>query len=124
MAQELSRLAARLEAARSGIAGLAQSRERVRAQMTALEQQEAKLGRQAAVARQFGREDIGHAARARQQEAQRERAELAVQLGQLLDEEAKLTIAAQQLQARKARIYWSGLHAQDGGDPFDASGRP
>lgn len=124
MAQELSRLAARLEEARSGIAELARSRERVQAQVTALEQQEAKLGQQATVARQFGREDLAHKARTRQQEVQSQRAELAVQLSQLLDEEAKLTIAAQRLQARKARIYWSGLQAQDGGDPFDATGRP
>jgi phage shock protein A len=124
MAQELSRLAARLEEARSGIAELARSRERVQAQMTALEQQEAKLRQQATVARQFGREDLAHKARTRQQEVQSQRAELAVQLGQLLDEEAKLTIAAQRLQARKARIYWSGLQGQDGGDPFDATGRP
>ena len=124
MALELSRLAARLEEARSGIAELARSRERVQAQMTALEQQEAKLGQQATVARQFGREDLAHKARTRQQEVQSQRAELAVQLGQLLNEEAKLTIAAQRLQARKARIYWSGLQAQDGGDPFDATDRP
>jgi phage shock protein A len=124
MAQELSRLAARLEEARSGIAELARSRERVQAQMTALEQQEAKLGQQATVARQFGREDLAHKARTRQQEVQSQRAELAAQLGQLLDEEAKLTIAAQRLQARKARIYRSGLQAQDEGDPFDATGRP
>ena len=124
MAQELSRLAARLEEARSGIAELARSRERVQAQMTALEQQKAKLGQQATVARQFGREDLAHKARTRQQEVQSQRAELAVQLSQQLDEEAKLTIAAQRLQARKARIYWSGLQAQDGGDPFDATGRP
>ena len=124
MAQELSRLAARLAETRSGIAGLARSRERIQAQMTALEQQEANLGRQAAVARRFGREDLAQVARARQQEAQSQREELAAQLGQLLDAEAKLTIAAQRLQARRARIYWSGLQAQGGGDPFDASGRP
>jgi phage shock protein A len=80
MAQELSRLAARLEEARSGIAELARSRERVQAQMTALEQQEAKLRQQATVARQFGREDLAHKARTRQQEVQSQRAELAVQL--------------------------------------------
>jgi phage shock protein A len=124
MTQELSRLAARLEEARSGIAGCVRSRERVQARMTALEQQEAKLRRQAAVARQFGREDLADMARARQREAQSQRAELAAQLGQLVDEEAKLTIAAQRLQARKARIYWFGLQGQDGGDPLDASGRP
>jgi phage shock protein A len=124
MAQELSRLAARLEEARSGIAELGRSRERVQAQMTALEQQEARLGQQAAKARQFGREDLAHKARTRQQEMQSQRAELAVELGQLLDEEAKLTIVAQRLQARKARIYWPGLQAQDGEDPFDDTGRP
>jgi phage shock protein A len=117
MAQELSRLAAQLEEARSGIAGIAQSRVRVQAQITALEQQEAKLGQQAAVALRFGREDLANVARARQQEAQSQRAELAVQLSTLLDEEAKLTIEAQRLQARKARIYWSGLQARDGGEP-------
>ena len=124
MAQELPRLAARLEKARSDIAALAQLRERVQAQMTVLEQQEAKLGRQAVTARQFGREDLTHVALARQQEAQSQRAELAVQLGQLLGEEARLTIAAQQLQARKARIYWFGLRGQDGEDSLDTDGRP
>jgi len=124
MAHELSRLTARLGEARSGIAELARTRERVQAQMTALEQQEAKLGQQAAKARQFGREDLAHKARTRQQEVQSQRAELDVQLGQLLDEEAKLTIAVERLQARKARIYWSGLRAQDEGDPFDATDRP
>ena len=44
MGQELPRLAARLEEVRSGIAALARSRERVQAQITVLEQQEAKLG--------------------------------------------------------------------------------
>jgi phage shock protein A len=117
MAQELSRLAARLEEARSGIAELARSRERVQAQMTALEQQEVTLGQQAARARQFGREDLAQKAGARQQEARNQRAELAIQLSQLLGEEAKLTTAARRLQARKARIYWSGLQGQDGGDP-------
>jgi len=116
MAQELPRLAARLAEARSGITRLARSRERVQAQLTALEQQEVKLGRQAAKAREFGREDLAQVARARQQEAQRQRAELAVQLGQLLDEEAKLTLEVQRLQARKARIYWSGLQDQDSED--------
>ncbi len=72
----------------------------------------------------IGGEDIAHAAEAGQQEARNQRAELAVQLGQLLAEEAKLAVAVQQLQARKARIYWSGLQGRDGADPFDASGRP
>ncbi len=122
--QELPRLTARLEKMRSGIAALAQSRERVQAQITVLEQQEAKLGGQAAKARQMGREDLARAALARRREAESQRTELAVQLDQLLGEEAKLTIAAQRLQARKARIYWFGLQDQDREDAFDPDVRP
>jgi phage shock protein A len=121
MGQELPRLAARLEEVRSGIAALAQSRERVQAQIAVLEHQEAKLGGQAAKARQMGREDLARAALARQREAESQRAELAVQLDQLLGEEAKLTIAAQRWQARKARIYWFGLEAEDREDGFDTN---
>lgn len=112
MAQELPRLSARLEKARSDIAALAQSRKRIQAQMTVLEHQEAKLGQQGAKARQIGREDLARVALARQQEAQSQRAELHDQLGQLLGEEARLTIAAQRLKARKARIYWFGLQGE------------
>jgi phage shock protein A len=124
MGQELPRLAARLEEVRSGIAVVAQSRERVQAQIAVLEQQGAKLGGQAAKARQMGREDLARAALARQREAESQRTELAVQLDQLLGEEAKLTTAAQRLQARKARIYWFGLQDQDREDAFDTNVRP
>lgn len=124
MGQELPRLAARLEKVRSGIAALAQSRERVQAQITVLERQEAKLGGQAAKARQMGREDLARAALARHREAESQRTELAVQLDQLLGEEARLTIAAQGLQARKARIYWLGLQDQDREDAFDTNVGP
>jgi len=124
MAQELPRLSARLEKARSEIAAVAQSRKRIQAQMTVLEQQDAKLGQQAAKARQIGREDLAHVALARQQEARSQRAGLHDQLGQLLSEEARLTIAAQRVQARKARIYWFGLQGQDGEDSVDTGGRP
>jgi phage shock protein A len=124
MAQELPRLSARLEKARSDIAALAQSRKRIQAQMTVLEQQEAKLAQQAAKARHMGREDLAHVALARLQEAQSQRAGLHDQLGRLLGEEARLTIAAQRLQARKARIYWFGLKSQDGEDSLDTGGRP
>jgi phage shock protein A len=119
MAQELPRLSARLEKARSVIAELAQSRKRVQAQMTALEQQETKLAQQAVVARKLGREDLALKAKARQQEAQTRRAGLAVQLGQLLDEEAMLTSRAQRLQAARARIYWFGLQNQNSLDRED-----
>jgi phage shock protein A len=117
MTQELPRLSARLEKAHAEIAALAQSRKRILAQMTVLEQQEAKLGQQAAKARQLGREDLAQVALARQKEAQSQRAGLPDQVGRLLGEEARLTIAAQQLQERKARIYWFGLQGQDGEDP-------
>ncbi len=66
----------------------------------------------------MGREDLARAALARQREAESQRTELAVQLDQLLGEEAKLTIAAQRLQARKARIYWFGLQDEDREDAF------
>ena len=122
--QELPRLTARLEEVRSGIAALAQSRDRVQAQITVLEQQEAKLGGQAAQARQMGREDLARAALARQREAESQRTELASQLDQLLGEESKLTIAAQRLQARKARLYWFGVQDQDQDDAFDTNVRP
>jgi hypothetical protein len=124
MGHELPRLAARQEEVRSGIAALAQSRERVQAQISVLEQQEAKLGGQAAKARQMGREDLARAALARQREAESQRTELAFQLDQLLGEEVKLTIAAQRLQARKARIYWFGLQDGDGENAFDTNVRP
>jgi phage shock protein A len=122
--RELPRLTARLEEVRSGIAALAQSRDRVQTQITVLEQQEAKLGRQAAKAGQMGREDLAHAALARQQETESQRTELASQLDQLLGEEVKLTIAAQRLQARKARIYWFGLQDEDREDLFDTNVGP
>jgi phage shock protein A len=121
--QELPRLTARLEGVRSGIAALAQSRERVQAQITVLEQQGAKLGGQAAKARQMGREDLARAALARQREAESQRTELASQLDQLLGEEVKLTIAARRLQARKARIYWFGVQNEDREDAFDTNVR-
>ena len=124
MGQELPRLAARLEKARADIAAVARSRERVQAQITVLNQQEAKLGGQAAKAREMGREDLARTALARQWEAERQRTELAVQLEQLQGEEASLTIVAQRLQARKARIYWFGLQDQDREDAFDTNVRP
>ncbi len=120
----MPRFAARLEKVRSGIAALAQSRERVQAQITVLEQQEAKLGGQAGKARQMGREDLARVALARQREAESQRTELAFQLDQLLGEEVKLTLAAQRLQARKARIYWFGLQDEDREDAFDTNVRP
>jgi phage shock protein A len=124
MGQELPRLAARLEKARADIAAVARSRERVQAQITVLNQQEAKLGGQAAKAQQMGREDLARTALARQREVESQRTELAVQLDQLQGEEASLTIVAQRLRARKARIYWFGLQDQDREDASDTNVRP
>jgi hypothetical protein len=72
----------------------------------------------------MGREDLAGAALARQREAVSQLVELAAQLNKLLGEEAKLTIAAQRLQARKAQIYWFGLQDQDREDAFDTNVRP
>jgi phage shock protein A len=96
----LPKLAELLEQLRSGIAGVAQSRERVRESMTALAQAQAKLGQQAETARRFGREDLAQAALARQEAARSQLASLAIQHGQLLAEEASLTTTAQALQAK------------------------
>ena len=62
---------------------------------------------------QFGADRVGIAL-ARQQEAASQRAELAIQLGQLLGEEAELTIAAQRLQAGGGERDISRIRASDG----------
>lgn len=115
MATELSRLEDLLRRVRFGVADLELSRERVQAQITALEQEEAKLAAHADKAREMGREDLVHIALARRQEAEGHRVELAVQLDQVLAEEAKLTIAGQRLQTKKALCRF-GLDDQDGED--------
>jgi phage shock protein A len=104
--QEWLRLDDLLRRTRLGIADHELSRERVQAQVTSLEQEEAKLAAQAVKARQMGREDLAHVALARQREAAGRRTELAVQLDQVLAEEAKLTVAAQRLQTKKARYQY------------------
>ena len=113
MDQEWLRLDDLLRRTRLGIADHELSRDRVQAQIISLEQEEAKLAAQAVKARQLGREDLAHVALARQQEAAGRRAELAVQLDQVLAEEAKLTVAAQRLRTKKAR-YQFGLDDQAG----------
>jgi phage shock protein A len=115
MATELWRLLDQLRRVRFGIADLELSRERVRARITALDQEEAKLAAQAVKARQLGRDDLARIALARQQEAADHRAELAAQADQILGEEAKLTTAAQRLETKKA-LYQFGLDTQGGED--------
>jgi phage shock protein A len=113
MATEWWRLLEQLTRVRYGIADLELSRERVRAQITALEQEEAKLAAQAVKARQMGRDDLAHVALARQQEAAEHRGELAAQVDQILGEEAKLTTAARRLETKKALLQFR-LDTHDG----------
>jgi hypothetical protein len=97
---ERSKQAELLEQVHSSLAEIAQSRERVQAQITALKQSQAKLGSLAGRARQMGREDLAQDALTRQNSAQSQLAELTSQLDQLLATRAKLTTTAQTLQAR------------------------
>ena len=113
MATEWWRLLDQLRRVRFGIADLELSRERVRAQIAALGQEEAKLAAQAVKARQMGRDDLARIALARQQEAAEHRGELADQVDRLLGEEVKLTTAARRLETKKA-LYQFGLGNQDG----------
>jgi phage shock protein A len=113
MATELWRLLDQLRRVRFGITDLELSRERVRAQIVALDQQEAKLAAQAVKARQMGRDDLARIALARQQEAAEHRGELAAQVDQILGEEAKLDVAARRLETKKA-LYQFGLDDQGG----------
>lgn len=89
-----------LERVYSGIADLTQSRDRVQAQITALEQHQPKLEQQIGKARQFRREDLAQEALTRLNSVQSQIAELKSQADQLLAERAKLTTTAQALQAK------------------------
>jgi len=89
-----------LERVHLGIADLTESRERVLAQITALEEQLAKLEQQIGNARQFGREDLAQAALTRLNVGQGQIAALKSQLDQVLAQREKLTVAAQRLQAK------------------------
>ena len=100
MTPERSKQAELLEQVHSSLAEIAQSRERVQAQITALEQMQTKLESLAGQARQMGREDLALDALTRQNSAQSQLADLASQLDQLLATRAKLTTTAQTLQAR------------------------
>jgi phage shock protein A len=113
MATELWRLLDQLRRVRIGIADLELSRERVRARIAALEQEEAKLAAQAVKARQMGRNDLARIALARQREAAEHRGELVSQVDHIQGEEVKLASAAKRLETKKAR-YQFGLDDQDG----------
>jgi hypothetical protein len=100
MTSERSKQVELLKRARSAIADVIQSRERIRTQMAGLEQMLAKLESQASRARQLGREDLVHVALSQLNSARGQLADLASQLHQLLAEEAKLASVTQMLQAK------------------------
>lgn len=89
-----------LKRVRLGITDLTESRERVQAQITVLEEQLAKLEHQIGRARQFGREDLAQAGLLRLNSGQSQIAALKSQLDQVLAQRVKLTAAAQRLQAK------------------------
>jgi phage shock protein A len=113
MDQELLRLNDMLRRTRRGVADCELSRDRVRARIAGLEQEEAKLAAQAVKARQMGRDDLARIALARQQEAAEHRGELAAQVDQILGEEAKLTAATRRLETKTA-LRQFGLDNEDG----------
>jgi phage shock protein A len=100
MTSERSRQIETLERVHSGIADLTQSRERLLAQITSLEEQLAKLEQQMGNARRFGRDDLAQAALTRLNSGQSQIAALKSQLEQVLAQREKLTAAAQRLQAK------------------------
>ena len=100
MTSERSKQIERLERMYLGIADLTESRERVQAQITALEEQLAKLERQIGTARQFGREDLAQACLTRLNSGQSQVAALKSELDQVLAQRVKLTAAAQRLRAK------------------------
>ena len=83
-----------------GIADMTLSRDRVQAQLAALEQHQAKLERQIVNARRFGRQDLAQRVQTLLNSGQAEIAELKSQLDQVLSERAKLATVAQRLQAK------------------------
>ena len=100
MTSERSKQIELLERVHFGIADLTQSRERVLAQITALEEQLATLEQQMGNARQFGRDDLAQAALTRLNSGQSQIAALKSQLDQVLAQREKLTAAAQRLQTK------------------------
>jgi phage shock protein A len=100
MTSERSRQIELLERVHSGIADLTQSRERLLAQITSLEEQLAALEQQMGNARRFGREDLAQKVLTRLNSDRSQIAALKSQLEQVLAQREKLTAAAQRLQAK------------------------
>ncbi len=89
-----------LQKVRRGVADVATSRKRLELQIQGLAQQEAKLEAQAKAALAGGREDLAREALTRRSGLHQQIADLHAQLATLQDQEEKLTVAAQQLQAK------------------------
>jgi phage shock protein A/DNA-binding XRE family transcriptional regulator len=89
-----------LSKVRRGVADVATSRKRVELQVSALEQQAARLASQREDALKAAREDLASEARTREAEVRAQLSELGLQLVNLAAEEEKLTAASQRLQAK------------------------
>ncbi len=89
-----------LQKVRRGVADVATSRKRIELQIQNLAQQTDKLTEQAKAALAGGREDLAREALTRKSGLQQQIADLQVQLAQLQDQEEKLIVASQQLQAK------------------------
>ena len=89
-----------LQKVRRGVADVATSRKRIELQIQNLAQQTDKLTEQAKAALAGGREDLAREALTRKSGLQQQIADLQVQLAQLQDQEEKLVVASQQLQAK------------------------
>jgi phage shock protein A len=96
--QALSKQAELLDKVRSGVADVAQSRQRVEEQMADLARQMGKLQMLAPRARQLGREDLAQEALLKRDVAGMQLAQLKEQYEQLLAEETKLIAAMQRLE--------------------------
>jgi phage shock protein A len=89
-----------LQKVRRGVADVATSRKRLELQLQNLSKQEVKLEEQARAALAGGREDLAREALTRRSGLHQQIADLQSQLAGLQEQEEKLTVAAQQLQAK------------------------
>jgi PspA/IM30 family/Helix-turn-helix domain len=85
---------------RRGVADVATSRKRIELQANTLEHQATKLASQREKALSAGREDLASEAQARETRVREQLSELRRQFAILTDEEEKLTVASQRLQAK------------------------
>jgi phage shock protein A len=89
-----------LQKVRRGVADVATSRKRVELQIAGLDKQLGKLDDQARAALAGGREDLAREALARKSGVSQQLNDLHAQLVQLTEQEQKLIVASQQLQAK------------------------